>query len=251
MPNTDGDKHSTRTTRSNSIPNTITHSSQPNLSYQVSKDDFNNFKDDIVNLFKSEFTKVTNAFQRLETRIDKFEAAINDIHVRTEQERQASELKDLKEKIEKVDSLELIGEIEDRLRKKNNVILAGVEELQSGKLSERKEQDQQKVTDIFQELEMEPEFDELVRIGRQQEGKDRLLRITLDDDKSKREILRKAKLLRSNADFKNVFINPDRTRQEQALFKTCYRQLQERRKNGEDVIIYRGKVVERESLKRN
>ena len=248
MPNTDGDTSSIRTTRSNSISNS-SQNSRLNPSDQVSKDDFRNFKDEIVTLFKSEFTMVTNAFQSLEARIDKFETAITEI--RTEQERQASELKDLKDKLEKVDSLELISEIEDGLRRKNNVILAGVDELQSGKLSERKEHDEQIVTEIFEDLEMAPRFDEVVRIGRQQEGKGRLLRVTLDDEKSRREILRKAKLLRSNADFKNVYINPDRTRQEQALFKACYREHQERRKNGEDVIISRGKVVKRESLKKN
>ena len=152
MPNTDGDTHITRTTRSNSTQNN-TQISQPITSDHVSKDDFKSFKDDIVSLFKSEFTKITNAFERLEDRIDQFETAMTVI--RTEQLRQASEIKDLKKRLEKVDSVDsvdLISEIEDRLRRKCNVIVASVDELRSGRLSERREHDDQRLTEIFQEL---------------------------------------------------------------------------------------------------
>jgi hypothetical protein len=63
-------------------------------------------------------------------------------------------------------------------------------------------------------------------------------------------ILKACKELKKRQEYKNVFINPDRTPLEQAIDKRLRHELKERRENGEDnLVIYRGKVINRNEIK--
>ena len=78
-----------------------------------------------------------------------------------------------------------------------------------------------------------------------------MIRVTMGDESSRMQVLRNAKSLRSFPAYGKVFINPDRAPKEQMQFKASYREFKERKQNGEDVVFYRGKVVDRSKLKEN
>lgn len=248
MPNTPLE----RSTRSNSSLNMS--GTKTSTSEAASKNDLKDLKDDIAKIFKSEIKVVTNKLQTLEEKIQSFEASI--IAIKTEQERHALQLKTLKEELEKVRSHsgqmsqnEIFEELEERLRRRNSFMVSGISELESGELAERRTHDEVEVTKILGTLDISDfKVAEVRRVGKQREGRPRLTRVTVQDENSRMKILRNAKSLRSSSAFKNIFINPDRTPKEQMRFKELHRELQERRKNGEDVILYRGNVVTRRSM---
>ena len=80
------------------------------------------------------------------------------------------------------------------------------------------------------------------RIGKQVEGRDRLLRVVCCDEESKIGILRQAKLL-SNTSFKKVYINPDLTKTQREERKRLREELKRRKDVGEDVTIRYGRIV--------
>ena len=250
MPNTNSPP--TRSLRSNSNTNTNTteHESteqQASVSKDELKTELKEFTDEIVGFFKSEFKNISNQLEALTVRIKTFESNVSEI--KTEQARQAAELNELKETVHKINASEIAGEVEDRIRRKNNVILTGVDELYSGNTKEKREHDEKKVKEILNELDLSTtKVKEVVRIGRQQAGVNRIMRVSLVDEDSRKNVLRNAKNLRSNTKYKKTYINPDRTPYEQKLFKACYLEFKERRSKGEDVIIYRGEIVRREAV---
>lgn len=242
-----------RSLRSNSNSNTDTNTCHENTESQASvskeslKNELKEFTDEIISFIKSEFKNISHQLEALNARIETFETNVSEI--RAEQTRQATELNELKETVNKINASEIIGEVQDRMRRKNNIIVTGVDELFSGNISEKQQHDEAKVNDILSELDVASiKVNDVMRIGRQKTGVNRIVRVTLVDENSKKSILRKAKNLRSNTKFKNIYINPDRTPHEQKLFKACYLEFKERKNKGEDVIIYRGEVVRREAV---
>lgn len=217
--------------------------------------DLKDLKDDIIKTFKSEIKAITNKLQSLEHKIQTFEASITSI--KSEQKIHATEIQNLKEKMESISSDtkhihsdEIIGEIEERIRRKRNVIIVGVNELESGTVPERQLHDRMQVKNILEDMNLSGlQTAEIIRIGRLQSGRGRLLRVTLEDEPSKTQMLRNAKFLRSSSRFKNVYVNPDRTPKEQMTFKANLQELQERRRRGEDAVLYRGRVTASDSIK--
>lgn len=247
----------TRTTRSNST-NSTPHDDQGSRSHSIetaSKADLNELKQFITQLFKSEFQTLSHKLETLEGRLKSFENSI--ISIKEEQEKQASEIQELKagltcesSRFKNLETLEMISEIEDRLRRRKNVIFTGVEELASGNTSEREAHDEDKVKTIIDELNLSSvSVTQTARIGGKREG-GRLLKVTFSDEESRTKLLRYAKSLRTSSNFKRIFINPDRTPKEQMLFRESYQELRQRRAAGEDVVYYRGIVMKRSEISR-
>ena len=88
----------------------------------------------------------------------------------------------------------------------------------------------------------------IFRIGKQRPDGNRILKIVCKDPVIKRTLLTKAKLLRTNPSFQNVYINPDQTPRQQELSKDLRMELRMRRDMGEDVVIRRGKVVRKSAF---
>ena len=75
--------------------------------------------------------------------------------------------------------------------------------------------------------------EEVIRIGRRVDGKVRPLRIKLRLLEAKTEVLKRAKLLKENENFKRVFIQLDLTLNQQKVDKVLRDKLGEMRAQGE------------------
>ena len=84
----------------------------------------------------------------------------------------------------------------------------------------------------------------MIRLGKKEQGKTRLIRITVDSVKTKREILKRAKRLRDSEKWKRVFITPDLSPKERQRNKELREDLKSRTEEGEEnLVIRRGKIV--------
>ena len=75
-----------------------------------------------------------------------------------------------------------------------------------------------------------------------------MLKVEFSTEEDKRKILQKAKSLRQKPEYRFVFINPDRTIFQQKEFILIHEELRRRRENGEDVVIFKNKVVTKNNL---
>ena len=86
-----------------------------------------------------------------------------------------------------------------------------------------------------------------IRLGKKDaetSGKNRLLKITVENITKKREILSNAKKLREVNAWKGIYINPDLTPKERETNKILREDLKRRKDNGEvDLVIRRGKII--------
>jgi len=76
--------------------------------------------------------------------------------------------------------------------------------------------------------------------------KPRPIKLSLPDEKTKFKVLGKSKVLRNYQAQQNIGIKPDLTRQQQLEDKELREQLKKRKDEGEDVMIYKNKIILRE-----
>ena len=94
--------------------------------------------------------------------------------------------------------------------------------------------DDESVEEIMKALRCPPRsVEEVIRIGRRVDGKVRPLRIKLRLLEAKTEVLKRAKLLKENENFKRVFIQLDLTLNQQKVDKVLRDKLGEMRAQGE------------------
>ena len=94
-------------------------------------------------------------------------------------------------------------------------------------------------------MDEEEDFNQPVRIGRSNNNSPHLLRLKCKSLEQRSRILRSSRALRRFPEFQNVFVNPDRTPMQQAAHKVLQNDLKMRKQNGEDVMIFRGEIVEK------
>ena len=134
------------------------------------------------------------------------------------------------------------------MKRMNSVIISGVEEGDSS-LFERQDHDLGKVMEISSEIGnpiVKNDILKLRRVGRlDTTWAPRLLCVTFHNQEKKYSLLRCSKLLRKSKKFLRVYVNPDRTKQQQQEFEKLNKELHDRRARGENVIINKNHVVER------
>jgi len=134
-----------------------------------------------------------------------------------------------------------------RYQRRKSVIISGLELKQDGELEARKEDDGTKVGKVLEYFQLsEKDTTEIERIGKAGSGKRQLLRVRFACITEKQTVLRRAREIRSH--FPDVFINPDRTPRQQEEFRKLRNELKTRKESGEDVVIYKGSVVQRDSI---
>lgn len=138
---------------------------------------------------------------------------------------------------------ELLNEFQSRMDRNKNVIISGVKETRSGSVDERRGDDEREVKDILDKIGLNLMFSNVTRVGKVTANRRRLLRATFCDNESRNQVLRKARTLHLHAAYKHVYINPDRTPMEQAEFAKLRQELKDRREAGEDVAIFRNKIM--------
>jgi hypothetical protein len=72
----------------------------------------------------------------------------------------------------------------------------------------------------------------------------RPLKVVLDDEHSKNELLERARYLKTTK-FRNVYIVPDMTTKEREQRRMLVKERDARKAQGQDMVIYRGKLVTR------
>lgn len=133
---------------------------------------------------------------------------------------------------------EILQEINEREKRKCNVVIFGISEQQNLGNQTRAEQDKQLVTNIFQAISVAMPGNEnikAIRIGKFDESKNfpRPVKVTVSDESTVHEIIHKARNLKSTANYKNINISLDRTPRQIELYRTVKRQLNERIAAGE------------------
>ena len=140
-------------------------------------------------------------------------------------------------------------EEEQRQRKlrEKNVIIFGIGE--DTKKEENLVQDSNRVSDVIGFItkgEKEVRVESICRLGKKG-GKPRPIKVTMKSTDEKRQVLNNARKLK-HADKKclqKVFVANDLTQSQREKDKALRQELKDRKLNGEDVIIYRGRVIDR------
>ena len=120
----------------------------------------------------------------------------------------------------KIDPEVMAQEIEQRLLRKDNIIIHGVPEVTEGTIDERMRKEDESVRNVCTVLNVEnPVVKDFHRIGKGSNDRPRLLKVTCDE-RTRRELLKKTRLLRTHPfPFNKIYIHIDRTRMQQEIFK--------------------------------
>ena len=233
-----------RTTRSNSSPQALTINEVKAL--------IEGCRTEIQTTINEKFDNLVNIIESLVVRVEALEKhheeLLNKVH-RLEREQQCMQSSG-NNAINVVKRDELLMEVEERQRRRDYLIVFGLLEKGTGSVEERKRRDADSFKSLLQEIgipDLVPK--EVVRIGKVSDTRPRLLRVRCSDFEAKMAILRAARNLRSSKNFKNVYINPDRTRMQREKNGELRRELRERRNAGEKVVIRGDQIVESENNK--
>lgn len=220
---------SQRSTRSNSNTQTINLHDIKTL--------IESTKTEIVTSISCEIAKLNETIGSLMKRIEVIEDK------QSELARRCQKLEE-KSNIERLETEEILREVENRYARKKFIIVTGLPECHTGTPVERKLQDKDTLMQLMTEIGVDVnEPQHIERIGRPNQEKPRLIRFKCRDTTERMTILRHSKNLRSSTSFRNVFINPDLTYSQRERNKELRKELRCRREAGETVHIRRGMIV--------
>ena len=238
MPNSPNTSHSQRATRSGSNASSISLSDIKTL--------IESSKSEILAMVKQENERLQSMIKTFNKRLDEMENK----NVLLE-----SRCKALEEKCTKYEKMcqqkesndqELIEEAMERHRRRKYLIVSGLQEKTQGSVEDRLAEDTHTLKQLASTIgvnDIDPE--EVSRIGRISRDRPRLLRVKCNSLEEKISLLRMAKNLRKHTAYSGVYINPDLTRPQRVKNKELRDELKRRREAGEEVMIYRGRVIEK------
>lgn len=198
----------------------------------------------VVQNLRSEFEKVNKQLVTLETKINNIEK--ENAILNTDNKNLRSKLNDLEQQIKNKNIPEdsghnhqfdeIVQEINEREKRKRNVLIFGISEEHNSGNQTRANQDKQLVNRIFNSISIsESENISAIRVGKFDPNKNvpRPLKVTVSDESVVHDIIHKAKNLRSMNNYKNVNISLDRTPRQIELYRAVKGQLSERIAAGE------------------
>jgi len=127
-------------------------------------------------------------------------------------------------------------------------VIFGLSEQESGTAEARKDHDESLLKEVMEALNCEVEIDSFYRLGKVVDGKPRPIKAILSSREEKMEALRNSRSLRNTDKFTRVFISNDKTKFQQSEWNNLRKEQVARKEAGEDVVIYGGRVVLRNSL---
>ena len=237
--------NSPKTTNSNA--RTTRSNSQTTITLPDMKELLDKSKNETIKEMKLQTDKIAITVTQILSRLEDLEASNKQLQKKNQElEREVEKLK-----TESRDRIIAVAyEVYQRSRRKKNIIIAGAPESSDGSVDERKQKDEALCKQLFDDLSTNVDFVETTRIGRPGNDRPRLLRVRFWKVEEKIKVLRSCKELRNLQEYKNVFINPDRTPLEQKIDKGLRDELKERREHGEaDLVVYKGKIVKRNEIK--
>jgi len=208
-------------------------------------------KKEIFSKFETEISSLKNCLNTLSSQFTRLEDKISSLQSKSEEHDQA--IKKLSESIGTVKkelSSDILEEVVQRVQRQQNLIFTGIPESSFGTHEERNSHDQKAVEEVLDTIGMGQKGNSfrLSRIGKPRSDRPRLLKVDCQISSIKNEILRKAKVLRKSASLRKVFINEDRTPFQQLEWRLLRQKLKQRKDSGEDVVIYRNKVMLRSEV---
>ncbi len=145
---------------------------------------------------------------------------------------------------------DMMNELQQRERRRCNLIIAGVVEQTSGSVAEREYADEEICSEIFGSIGLpQSRIGDLRRIGKLTNERNRLIRITMVEEEDKRFLIKSSRKLRFVEKFKNVYEKPDLTLLQRKIDFELRRELQTTKAAHleKDFVIHKGKVVEKNS----
>ena len=208
-------------------------------------------KQEIIEATKAEIKNVVDKLSQMELKISCIENALDCITLR--QDTQEKQIADLNDRLDNFKSTtasnDMLEELQMRMARSRNVIVSGLPEQSDGTADERRKKDEDDVERLLEKIEMSDALVEKVsRLGKISQERSRLVRVSFREEEEKTQTLRKARLLRSFEKYRGVFVNPDRTPSQQKHFTKLRQELKVRRENGEDVIIFRDRIVSKADM---
>lgn len=245
-----------RTTRSNSTKfNCLTESFSLDQ-FRIIVDDSKKEVLQSINEVKEDFNKLQTHLLKLDLRISSIEQSISGFQ--NVQKTYQSEMNGIKCTIAEIQNMQnqqpiafndLMNEIEEREKRRENIMIFGLDEKQ-GTVDERRFHDKQMVGELFETIDLEDvEFTDCLRIGKHSGNKPRPLKIKLKDRNKKLSILRKSKELRTSTRFKAVYISSDLTKSQQSEQFLLRKELKRQNDAGQNMVLYNGQLRRRDSLR--
>ena len=137
----------------------------------------------------------------------------------------------------------MVQECFDKENRKCNVVLSNFAEPRGTGAGNRAATDKQAVYEMIHKLHLEVDIGKVVRLGAiPNDGRPRLLLMGTQSEEVKWDLIRAAKGLRDLDEYKDVYVNPDMTRLEREAQGKLRAEMRERRNNGEEVYISKGKI---------
>lgn len=238
--------HSDRNTRSNSADLTC-------IGRNDLKQMLEGVEKKIIEHFQLEMKTVFDKLSLLETKVNSFEDALTKMKTRHEiYDHELTNInKTLNDLTTNLPEL-IVNEVEQRIARSKNIILSGISESEQDDLKSRIEQDEQTVCEICTTLKIETsEIRKIQRVGKIRQGSSRLIKVCFADEVSRNLALRNGKSLNEHPNFRSVFVNRDRTPMQQSHYRNLREEWKSRRSKGENVVIYRDKVVLKDSMVQN
>lgn len=206
---------------------------------------------------RDEFLQLRNELRNLDVRMQGLETSLNEF--RNVQDSHREEIFELKSAIESAKDIQndvnpksLLQEVEDREKRRKNVIINGLPEKTDGTVKERQEFDINCVKEMFQHLGLNHLNTATThRFGKIKKDKVRPVKVRFRDTFSKEELLRKSKDLSRSIKFRNAFVSRDLTQSQQQQQYQLRQELRRQRDAGLDVVIYNGQVLPRNSINKN
>ena len=204
---------------------------------------------------KDEFDELRSHLIQLESRITDIEKFSSSSRKKLEQH--DNDINALRTSISEIENSRLdlsqqdvLDEMEERELRRDNIAVFGIFEKTNGSLSERIQHDQEEVEQLFETMELPGlPFVHTRRVGRTVTGKSRPLIVKLRSRLDKPFVLRNTRLLKSSDKFKRTYVSNDLTKRQQNDRRKLRQELKNRWDAGEDVVIYKGKVCSRDSVK--
>lgn len=177
-----------------------------------------------IEVLQNEIIDLKNCLKVAENRIDNFASNERIVHNGSDNVQPHSN--------SIYDSEILYVELQDRVKKENNIIVHGIPECRSQDTKERIAHDIAKINEIFSKIDVSVRDFKAYRLGRSS-NKTRPLRIIMS---SKEEVARcmKNRRLLSGTNFK---INADLTIIQREMIKKAYKELESRKENGESDLV--------------
>lgn len=141
----------------------------------------------------------------------------------------------------------VVHECTQRRRREKNVVVFGLREAVTGSAIQRNEHDLVIADKLVNDLDLpDLEIKSARRLGKSSNNKRPLL-LTLENLEQKLTLLRKSPLLKRMSAYNIVFVDHDLTPLQQKKKRALLEELQDRRKNGENVVIFRNRIIAKQS----